>query len=224
MKYREVVVVIPVKPLHKAKSRLSQRLTGRQRAALTVNMLGRVVSAAVRSTADRVWVIGGDQVAGQWPPDYGVEWRWDTGSDLNDSLWQAFQMAFASDLIPFYLAADLPFVTSDDVAAAILASESGSNLTLCPEQGGGGTNGMIVPLGSSFRPALGEGSFRRHKDQAKALGLPVRICDSRGLRLDLDTLDDLTAFENLEPGLLKRLTTERTTPDWIDDTACRKLV
>jgi len=108
-----------------------------------------------------------------------------------------------------YLPADLPFMRSSDIAAILSASEGGSKLTFAPAQQDGGTNAMLVPARSGFRPLLGNDSFRRHVASARAIGLPYATCDSPGFALDLDTPSDLMRCEELEPGFLERMTSQQ---------------
>ena len=206
MKARRFVAVIPMKPPCVSKSRLASELSPRQRVALSLNMFKRVVQASVESSIDQVWVIGGDEAVKETCARLGARWRVDKGKDLNDTLVRAFEIAFESDLTPLYLPADLPFLTPDDVSGVVAASEGGRRLTLSPARRDGGTNAIIVPKGCHFRPELGVDSFRRHRHQATALGLCVSIFDSLGLGLDLDTVDDINTFQEIEAGLLERLT------------------
>ena len=45
------------------------------------------------------------------------------------------------------------------------------------------------------------------KALSAALGVPVAIFECPGIGYDLDTLADLRAYEQMEPGLLERLMT-----------------
>ena len=206
MKARGIVAVIPMKSLHLAKSRLAERLDTEKRERLTLNLLERVVLAALQSPVCDVWIVGGGGAVERRALDLGVKWYDDHGSDLNGALWTYFQRAFASDLAALYIPTDLPFLTSQDIADVVATSADGQTLTLSPAHRDGGTNAIIDPLWSPLRPALGPDSFQLHNDQAKLLGLPVHICDRQGLRLDLDTVADLQDFEKIEPGLSDRLT------------------
>ena len=205
MSARGIVAVVPMKPLHLAKSRLAAALTANERAAMSLSMLGRVVRAALESDACQVWVVGGDSEIERSVADLGAAWYEETGADLNETVSAAFHTAFAKDMVPMYLAADLPFVTSDDVSGLIEASSYGRKLTLSPAHRDGGTNAIVVPLDSKLRPVLGRDSFQRHKDQATTLGEYPTIYDCPGLGLDLDTLEDLRVFQEIEPGILDRL-------------------
>ena len=170
-----------------------------------MNMFKRVVEASIESSIDQVWVIGGDENVKEICARLGAQWCVDKGTDLNDTLVRAFDVAFESDLTPLYLPADLPFLTPDDVCGVVGASGGGRKLTLSPARRDGGTNAIIVPTGSQFRPELGVDSFRRHRHQAMALGLRISVFDSLGLGLDLDTTDDINTFQEIEVGLLERL-------------------
>ncbi len=194
-----------MKPLHLAKSRLAERLSPSERASLTLGMLRGVIRAALGAELDEVWVVGGDHIIEKAALELGAGWREDRGVDLNDALWGAFRSAFALGITPVYLPADLPFVSLEDIGELVEASERGSKLTLSPAQRDGGTNAIAVPPASGFRPDLGLDSFQRHLRQAKSLGLPVSVCESPGIGLDLDTPTDLDAYEAMYPGFIERL-------------------
>ena len=130
MRGRTVAVVIPMKPLHLAKTRLAERLSPQQRASLSLSMLKGVVQAVLDADLDDVWVLGGDTRIESAALELGANWREDRGVDLNDSLWQTFRSAFALGMTPVYVPADLPFVTLEDVGELIEASEHGDKLTL----------------------------------------------------------------------------------------------
>ncbi len=201
-----VVVIVPMKPLKLVKSRLAERLESHQREAIGLGMFNRVVGAAVDSSAAAVWVVGGDEAVNQASLQVGAQWWEDDGKDLNDSLTVTFERALRAHFAPAYLPADLPFVSSEDVSGFIDASSVGETVTLSPAHRDGGTNAIVVPPYSAFRPMLGHDSFDRHRKQAREEGLAVEIFDSTGIGLDLDTPEDLAAFEKIEPDIIKRLT------------------
>lgn len=200
-----LVAVVPVKSLRLGKSRLAPRLTPSQRETLSLSILDRVVGAALESQACRVWVVAVDDAVKRRAAEMGAEFHLDGGSNLNDTLSGAFLAAFASGLAPMYLPADLPFLTAADVSGLAGASLHGRALTLSPAHRDGGTNAMVVPWRSTFRPSLGDASFQRHREQAAASGHAVTVFDTPGLGLDLDTLEDLAAYEERQPGLLRCL-------------------
>ena len=194
-----VVAVVPMKSLVQSKTRLSGTLSQQERAELSLAMFGRVVGAA-KEALGAVWVVGGDGAVRRTSESLGAIWHEDPGKDLNDSLSFALDKACENELSAIYLPADLPFVSAADVKKVVRASGNGETLTLSPAQQDGGTNAMLVPKCLAFPPALGEDSFRRHKEQAALLGIPYTVCLSEGLGLDLDTPDDLARCDELQPG------------------------
>ena len=207
--HSRVVAVVPMKPLHLAKTRLADELDSSQRGALAMGMFAKVVTAALESELVEVWVIGGDFPASERSRYPDVRWLDDPGMGLNEALSEAMKLADAAGYACLYLPADLPFLRSSDIAAMLSASDGGSKLTLVAAHHDGGTNAMLVPAQSGFRPLLGNHSFRRHVASALARGMPYAKCVSPGFALDLDTPSDLVRCEGLEPGFLERMTSRQ---------------
>ncbi len=199
-----IAVIVPMKPLSSAKSRLSPALSADERGTLSLSMLRRVLLAA-GPPAERIWVVGGDDLVREVATSLGAAWTADQGAELNAALEVAFARAAREKLCAMYLPADLPLVDADDVRGMIDASRGGQALTLAPASRDGGTNGIIVPLGSRFRPALGQDSFERHRNQASRDGVEPVVYTSDGLGLDLDVPADLEALERFRPGHLGEL-------------------
>jgi 2-phospho-L-lactate guanylyltransferase len=206
----EIAIVVPMKPLKSAKSRLSTALSAEERSNLSLNMLERVLVAA-SAHAHQVWVVGGDGLVREAASDLGATWTADDGAGLNVTLEKAFGRAARQGLSPMYLPADLPLVEAGDVAGMIDASRGGRLLTLAPASRDGGTNGIVVPAGSRFRPEMGLGSFERHTAQAVRIGAELIVFTSVGFGLDLDVPADLEALERIRPGYLAELLTPPTT-------------
>lgn len=202
-----IVAVVPMKPLSRSKTRLAGVLSRQERADLSLAMFGRVISAA-RQALGAVWVVGGDDAVRKAAERVGAVWHEDPGKDLNDSLAFALDRACKAEVSAIYLPADLPFVAAADIEKVVQASGEGETLTLSPAQQDGGTNAMLIPKCVSFPPLLGKDSFKRHKRQASALGIPYAVCLTEGLGLDLDTPDDLAQCDSLRPGFLSSLASE----------------
>lgn len=200
-----VVAIVPMKPLRLAKSRLTTALPAAQRAALTLGMLRCVIAAAQGAPVSAVWVVGGDDAVRQAAEGMGADWRQDPAGDLNAALAVAMVDAFESGGAALYLPADLPFLAAEDARALLRASQDGARLTFAPAQRDGGTNAILIPRGSRFRPLLGKRSFSRHKARADELNIPYAVCDSGGFAIDLDTPADLAACVKAERGFISRL-------------------
>jgi len=89
------------------------------------------------------------------------------------------------------LPADVPLVTPASLVP-LLAAEAG--VTLVPDRAGTGTNALLMaPVGAlPFR--FGPSSLARHREEAAARGLPVRVLEIPELALDIDTPYDLNAL------------------------------
>ena len=208
-----VIAIVPMKPLAKGKSRLGKSLSAEQRADLAMGMLRRVLLAIRAASIRTIWVVGGDDRVCNMTRNLGGECLEELGKDLNDTLKKAFELAFEQGKSALYVAGDLPFLKPADIHSMTQASRRQGNVTLDQARRDGGTNAMLVPYGVPLQPELGQGSFMKHLTQAARLEASVAINSSPGLGFDLDVVDDLEAFQHMEPGLLERLSTEPNTGD-----------
>ncbi len=207
-----VAVIIPMKPLDQAKTRLESRLSAPQRKSLTLDLLVHVLktvaqarTSSVRSpTIDVTWVVGGDQEVQEATESEDAVWLNDGGQGLNDALTLGFRRTAESGRAGLFLPADLPLLTAEDVHRMLEASGNLKNLTLAPAGNDGGTNGILLPpqLADTFSFKMGPDSFKLHLEQAGFLGIPVAIYYSIGLAFDLDTPADLEACETKKPGFI----------------------
>jgi 2-phospho-L-lactate guanylyltransferase len=60
-----------------------------------------------------------------------------------------------------------------------------------PDRRHEGTNVIAVPTGAGFEFTYGPGSFARHLDRARCLGVPVRVVNAPRLAWDVDLPGDL---------------------------------
>lgn len=172
--------VMPLKGGAQRKSRLAGVLDEAQRAdlslAMAVQVLGRL--SACRAVAD-ILVLSPER------PDWAdVNWRRDKGGGLNAELSRLRADLSSTDLLVLH--ADLPLIETADVEA-LLSGEAG--VALAPDRHGLGTNALALRRGLPFEFAFGSGSFARHRAQAPR----AAVVDRLGLRLDVDTPDDLEA-------------------------------
>lgn len=195
------VIVIPAKPLDRAKARLAGVLDASERRRLTVAMLIDVCAAATEASSN-VWVVGSDPEIFDVARDAGARSIVDPtpAAGLVPSL-DAVIPAGAGVLV---LSSDLPGVTTDDV----LAIAQGAGVALAPDRAGSGTNALwrspagVIPL------AFGAGSRRAHEDLASNAGAPFRLVARPGLALDLDTPQDLDAAWDAPLGVVTRAALE----------------
>lgn len=113
-----------MKPLGACKRRLAEVLDERRRAALSLWMLTRVARAALAcAQVGEVAVVGGDPVVARLCRALGAAWRPDPRGELNGALEGERAAAEAGGWgATLYLAADLPLLEAEDVAALAEAS------------------------------------------------------------------------------------------------------
>ena len=189
-------LIIPVKPLRHAKSRLSPVLKPQQRCELaraTLRHVLRVASGA--ASIDRVLVVTRCADARSLAGEFGAETvREPEHCDLNGALRLALQRAQLHGAeTALILPADLPFVAPDDIQAIVGLSRERS-IAIAADRAGDGTNALVLRPPDSIDPAYGPGSFSRHIQLAQEAGVAVHRYQSQRLALDIDTPLDLYAY------------------------------
>ena len=213
-------VLLPVKVLARAKSRLAV-LAGDRRRELALALASDTVSAVVACPeVARVIVITSDPVAGPRLAALGAHVIGEAAADpsvaaaesadgsqhaLNAALLRG--AAVAARRWPgtglAALTADLPALRPADLATALRAAGHGvpdaglgPGPAFVPDAAGVGTTLYAVPPGGQFRPMFGGASRARHAAAAVELALD----GIAGLRQDVDTPDDLRAAVALGVG------------------------
>jgi len=183
-------VVIPVKLLALAKSRLSG-LADADRKAMALAMAADTVTAAVAcpSVGD-VIVVSDDPAVGSEAEAAGATVIADRpGAGLNQALTEGAEHAAARwpgrGLAA--LTADLPALSAAELAVALTVAAE-MNQAFVADAAGSGTTLYAAMPGAPFRPLFGPRSCLRHK-QAGAVELDLPGIP--GLRRDVDTLADL---------------------------------
>jgi len=192
-------LVIPVKVLARAKSRLAV-LAGPRRAALALAMAADTVASAVACPViGAVIVVTDDCAAGAELGGLGAHVVADEpGAGLNPAL--VFGAAYADARWPGRgragLAADLPALDPAEIGRA-LAAASGWPEAFVPDAAGSGTTLYTAGPAAAFCPRFGPGSRDRHRANGAAeLDLP----GVPGLRRDVDTPADLRGAAELGLG------------------------
>lgn len=190
-------VIIPVKSLDVAKSRLSSVLTPADRAELAEVMLRQVlrVVAQVRGI-DRIVIITRDVAVLAIGRAVGVDTlRESASSDLNRALTAAtravMQQGAKATLI---LPADIPFITTLDVQHLIQLGDADNTVVIAPDDQRSGTNALLVRPAGLFAYAYGHDSFNAHIKLAQQRGAVVHNVESETLALDIDLPDDLYQY------------------------------
>jgi 2-phospho-L-lactate guanylyltransferase len=176
-------VLIPVKRLDGAKSRLAGALAPEERAELMLRLLDGVVAAVREAGVERITLVTPEPLSVP-----GVERFDDRGLAWNDALAAAMREVRAP--VVTVVSADLPLLAAEEVAALIEATpERGLAIARAHD---GGTNGVSMRPPGAVRTCFGEPqSAARHAELARAAGLEPVLVDLPGLAFDLDTPEDL---------------------------------
>jgi 2-phospho-L-lactate/phosphoenolpyruvate guanylyltransferase len=183
-------VIVPVKRLTLAKSRLSPRLEERRPQLALAFACDTVTAALECSRVGAVYAVTADPVASLALSELGAVIVPDTESGgLNGALEAGARAAVrqAPERRVAALTADLPSLRSDDLDEALAAAASLPGRSFVPDAPGSGTVLLASGLDGELRPRFGAGSRHAHEESGAA------VIDGAGvsLRRDVDTADDL---------------------------------
>ena len=184
-----------VKARGAGKTRLADEIPPGDRRVLVDAMLRHVLdSLGTTPEIDRVVVVTPDAEG----LSDGVLTLADPGGGLNSALTSAAQAAASGGATRLVIVhADLPHVRPEEITALIEEAKR-SGVAIAPDHRGTGTNALCLPLPLPFELAFGAGSFAQHLQRAAARGLSPAVVRLPGLAFDLDELDDLRAYEDVE--------------------------
>jgi 2-phospho-L-lactate guanylyltransferase len=192
------MVVIPVRALEGAKSRLGEVLDAEERRDLVTRLLRRTIAAAQRAArVDAVLVVSPDAATLALASSAGAQALPQRGGGLNAALGQARDLAIEAGFEAIVvLPGDLPFVDGPAIDALAAAADEDSRpiVVLVPDRHGRGTNALLLRPPDVIDPAFGGDSRDAH--ERRALGAGARYVEQDGsLGLDVDTPDDLLLVE-----------------------------
>ncbi|ASU78092.1 2-phospho-L-lactate guanylyltransferase [Actinopolyspora erythraea] len=207
-----VQLLVPIKPLHLAKTRLRGEETppGNHAELVTALALDTVLAAEAAERVLRVVVVTSDPELTRRFRGHGVEVLEDVPlAGLNAALRHGDSVL--RERLPHArtgaLQADLPALRSGELDGAI--EEAGSERACCADRQGTGTTLLLAPSGAPLRPSFGPGSAAAHR---KGGANPLRgPWDS--LRCDVDTGADLRAAARLRLGEHTRAALRDSTPE-----------
>ena len=195
----ETDVLIPLKRLDAAKSRLAPALSVAERRRLMAAMMGHVARTALAADAGRVVLVSSDPAAPELAGRLGIGCVSDAGLPWNPGLAHARRQLPAPAGAVLYLAGDLPLVEVADVAALLDAGRDGT--VVIGRAHDGGTNALLVRPAAAFEPAFGTPeSAAVHAARAVEHALDVVVLDRPGIARDIDTPADLALARILLPG------------------------
>ncbi len=186
-------VIMPVKPLARAKSRLARALKAPTRAALVRSIFSRTLDVVAKvKRIDGVIVVSRDLTILELARQRNAITLMESDSGLNPAITQAAQWAAqhgarAVIVIPV----DLPLITSADLDALIDRALEERCVVIAPDRREDGTNVMLVRPPEAIHFAYGAASFSAHRAQAVERGLIVHEYRSPTTAFDIDVPEDL---------------------------------
>src|SRR5438270_8200528 len=160
MKYR---VLVPVKSLARAKSRLAPYLSQHQRETLVLDMLSHVLQALQScDQIEQIAVVSADQRVLEQTCIWGARPMREEQPGHNPALRAAALRQLsegASALLT--ISADLPLLTTDD-AHAMLEQSTRLDVVLAPSRDGTGTNALLARPPLVIPYLFGVNSLQRH--------------------------------------------------------------
>jgi len=180
-------VLVPVKRLGDAKSRLAETLSADERADLMREMLAHVLAVTQEAGVGPVTVVSAEPLALNGVPRFD-----DGGLPWNDAL-QAAMDDVVHEQVVAVVSADLPLLTTDDVRALVAVTPL-RGLAIARAHDGG-TNAISMRPPGVLPTCFGEpGSAALHERAAWTAGADAHVLDRPGLAFDVDTPEDLAAW------------------------------
>jgi 2-phospho-L-lactate/phosphoenolpyruvate guanylyltransferase len=186
-------VLVPLKPLAEAKSRLREALGEPARTELVLAMLTDVLAAVRAAYAGPVYLVTSDHAYAAQRERFDADWLPDRGTDYNSAVAAALRSeAVLAAGAAIVLPADLPRATPEDIASAIEALSTAEVVLVPAHSGGTGLLGLRPPR--AMAPAFGPRSAEAHRHAAIASGRRLTDLDAPSLAQDIDTIADLVAL------------------------------
>lgn len=200
----EVWAIVPAKALRESKGRLSHLLSAAEREGLVRDLLRHVLQTIKEAPeVDRTLVISSDPQVWGVAEELGAIVVAETPPPgLNKAVASALDVAAQNGIAgALILPLDLPFVTVADIALMVESAlgeptETGSAvMAIAPDKDGSGTNALFLRPPFAFDFHYGPSSLQSHLHEALARDVAVRMVYAPGLQFDLDTDEDLLAFQ-----------------------------
>mgnify|MGYP006278453085 CR=1 FL=1 len=194
--------IVPVKPLRRGKSRLSEVMTVDERAELNEYLLTHTIQEiSAVSEIENVLVVSRDPAALALARDLGARTVQENGSPgLNIALTRATAIARTYEIRGvLILPADIPKLSRADIEKLISRLTDPPVVVVSPDRRREGTNALAICPAGLIEYDFGEGSFEKHRRRAREAGARVEVCELPSLALDLDEPEDLALVkEELE--------------------------
>ena len=186
--------IVPVKPLRRGKSRLSEALTEEERTELNrVFLTHTLQTLKEQPEIAATLVVSRDPAALALAREHGARtFQEDGAPQLNTALRRATGVAqvYATRGV-LIVPADLPLLSKDDLRAIIARAIAPPVVVIAPDRHRLGTNALLMCPAGLIGYDFGVNSFQRHCDRAEQAGARLEICDLPAVALDVDLPEDL---------------------------------
>ncbi|MGI6739940.1 MAG: 2-phospho-L-lactate guanylyltransferase [Brevefilum sp.] len=193
--------IVPIKPLRRGKSRLSEILSEEERSKLNhylfINTLK--VLKQVDEISD-ILVVSRDSNVLTESREIGVRTVTENGTpELNPALRRAsiFSIAFSTEGV-LIVPADLPLLTPQDVRDFLSHRKSPPMTVIAPDRRRQGTNMLLLDPADLLTFSFGQDSFNRHCELARLRGAEVIVVENDNIALDLDIPEDYELLRSMD--------------------------
>lgn len=193
--------IIPVKPLRRSKSRLSDILTENERTQLNSEMLENTIKVLKEvDTIKEILLISKDTSALALARKWGAKTLQEDGEPgLNTALKRAVYVAKAySAQSIIILPADIPFLSSEDITILLENKPKTSGLVIAPDRHMNGTNALLASPPDLIEFSFGPGSFERHIWQAQKINAQIEVVKLNSAGLDIDDPEDFKLYKKMQ--------------------------
>jgi 2-phospho-L-lactate guanylyltransferase len=192
----KATVIIPVKVLPAAKSRLAEYVNNEEREALVLTMLRHVLQT-VKAADDEleIVVVSTDQKVYALATSLGIKTIPEKIIGHNHALrYAANQLDPSLPLLT--ISADLPLVKPHDINHIFLLGKT-NDVVLAASKEGTGTNALLLRKPLLLPYLFGTNSLGKFVTAAEKQHLKYSIYNSASIAFDVDTIDDLKNSEFL---------------------------
>ena len=196
---KDACIIIPVKRLDNAKSRLSSLLTEDERKQFCLKMLEDVLRT-VKSTKHphESVVVSKDPMMSKIAKDFDAVHLKERETGLNKTVSEAVDWSVKRGAVSvLVLPADIPLVVPTDLNRMLTLGEKAS-MVISPSKDGRGTNALLLTPPNISPTFYGPHSFQRHIKEASKLKISFRRYRSPRIALDIDTVENLKYFASLK--------------------------
>jgi 2-phospho-L-lactate guanylyltransferase len=185
--------IVPIKPLRRGKSRLSEILSEDQRYQLNHKLFFNTIRVLnqVKTISD-ILVVSRDSDVLTEARELGVRTVTENGTpELNNALRRAslFSKVFSTEGV-LIVPADLPLLLPSDVEEFLDARTKPPMVVIAPDRRRQGTNMLLLEPADLLTFSFGDDSFNKHCALAKSKGADLIVIENDHIALDLDIPED----------------------------------